>query len=462
MLALSIEILLFYLNALSPSVSAGLAPRLERLVASASVAGCPTAMAATNQAVTYSKNLDLTVGLYLEGDSGVDVVLTPAGAIAAVNTQNGGRLYSIDPATGSVFNPVSLAGKIQDIAYSSALDQLAIALENTVLRIDASSGETLATLPYEQASRVAISSAGQIAVLVGKTVTLHDPSGTRLFSKTLDATQVTDIEVSACGGDRVYVTSFRNSTFTDLGGQRQPVQIAKLAAFDFSGEQDWTLFGDRAETIQQNVADTRLLRVSQEPDGYLYIAGESAGTATIFRWRGQPMTAEEQQGQTAPFVTRTDDHTRLHNSGAAHITYFARVDPGSGSLVQSQLVMPRNSKGKANAMRLGDIAASPSGTVYLGSRAMASILNRSELTINGDPVPGYVGGDPAWLAVGSSFRSRRFWTVLAAGDDGTQGTVVGVDAGFGYAAALANLETGQAPTTQGPESGRVYLGLIPD
>lgn len=415
----------------------------------------------------YSANVNLASSVALPGSSGVDVVMTGQGAIAAVNNESGSTLYWIDPATGETAQTATLPGQISDIAFDGADDGdsgvagggvLAIASGNKVLRLDAQTGETLSEIALDGVSRVAIAPDGMVGAIANKTVYLYDADNTEVFSKFRDYTDVTDVEVRSCGDAQlVYVTSFRNTSFVDLQGKRNPVQIARLEALDFTGEIAWSLFSDSSESIKQNVADTRLYRVTLGRDGYLYTGGESAGTATIFRWRGQPMTEDEQIGNTQPFLTQIDAHSRLHNSGSAHLSYYARVHPTEGALVTSQMSFPRLSNTKANTMRIGDIAGAADGRVYFGGAAGASIFERENLTIDGVPVGGYSGRDRAWMSVAPDFKTRDFWTVLAA--EGGDGIVQGVDAGYGYSAALSNVESGTVPVTTGEAQGNVFLSF---
>jgi hypothetical protein len=424
-------------------------------------AACTLNQAVISQSGRYSANVDLTASVALPGESGVDVVITSSGAIAAVNSENGAALYWVDPATGEIGQTVNLPQAVSDIAYDGG-SVLAVATGNQVLRLDAATGDKLSEIALRGVQRVAIAADGHVGAIANRTAYLYDANNTEVFSKLRDYTEVTDIEVLGCGEGRnlVYVTSFRNTSFVDLNDQRNPVQIARLEALDFTGEVQWSLFSDSAETIRQNVADTRLLRVALGRDGYLYTAGESAGTATIFRWRGQPMSEDEQYGKAEPFLTRIDEYSQLHNSGSAHLPYYARVHPTNGQLITSQMSFPRRDNTKANAMRLGDIASSASGRLYLGGSASASIANRDGLTINAQPVGGYVGNDRAWMSVAPNFRARNFWTVLAA--EGGEGTVIGVDAGYGYSAALSNAQSGTVPVTTGEATGKVFLSFVAD
>ncbi len=427
---------------------------------------------------SYSANVDLASSVALAGDRGIDVVMTQQGAIAAVNTETGSTLYWIDPATGETAQKLDLPEAISDIAFDGADDGasaigitanstaagggvLVIASENKVVRLDAASGAVLSEIALEGVSRVAISPDGFVGAIANKTVYLYDADNTEIFSKFRDYKEITDVEVRSCGDAQlVYVTSFRNSSFIDLEKKRNPVQIARLEALSFDGEVQWSLFSDPSETIKQNVADTRLYRVTLGRDGYLYTAGESAGTATIFRWRGQPMTEDEQYGKTDPFLTQIDVHSQLHNSGAAHLPYYARVHPIKGELVTSQMSFPRRSNTKANAMRLGDIAGASDGRLYFGGAASASIFNRENLTLNEVPAGEYAGQDSAWMSVAGNFRDRNFWTVLS--KEGGKGTVQGVDAGYGYSAALSNIESGTPPTTTGKADGSVFISFTAD
>ena len=419
---------------------------------------CEVDESVTTRSAAYSANVDLTASVALPGRAAVDVVMTSRGAIAAVNTENSALLHWVNPATGEINQTVELPSQVSDIAFDGA-SRLAIAAEDRLIYLDIATGEEAGSIRLAGVKRVAIAPDGHVAAIAGNIVHLFSPDGREVFTKQRDYTGVTDVEVRSCGEQQlVYVTSFRNTTFTDLNNRRNPVQIARLEAIDFTGDVQWSLFGDRAETIKQNVADTRLYRVILARDGYLYIAGESAGTATIFRWRGEPMTEAEQRGQTEPFLSRIDPYSRLHNSGSAHLPYYARVHPTEGRLVHAQMSFPRKSDTKANAMRLGDIAVSADGSLYFGGAASASIANRENLTLNGVPVGGYGGRDRAWMAITPDFRAREFWTVLA--EEGGKGMVRGVDAGYGYSAALSNVESGTVPVTTGASEGSVFLSFI--
>ena len=405
----------------------------------------------------YSTNVNLTASVALPGSSGVDVVMTRHGAIAAANFEASSKLYWVNPATGEIAQTVALPGTVSDLAFDGD-DLLVAAANDKIIKLAATSGEVLSETPLTGVDRIAVSPDGHVGAIADKKVYLYDKSGTEVFSKQRDFTRVTDIEVLSCKGKQlVYVTSFQNNSFIDLNNQQNPVQIARLEALDFKGKEAWTLFSDRPEAIKQNVADTRLYRVTLGRDGYLYIAGESAGTATIFRWRGQPLTEDESYGDADPFVTQIDAYSQLYNSGSAHLAYYARVEPTKGKLITSQLSFPRRADTKSNTMKIGDIAGAADGKLYMGNGAGNGIPNRSKLTINGKRVGAYEGRDRSWMSVAPNFKTRNFWTVLA--DKGGKGIVQGVDVGYGYSAALSNAESGTVPVTSGKTAGNVFLSF---
>ncbi len=431
---------------------------------------CAIDESVTSRGGSYSSNVNLTASIALPGIRGVDVVMLGKGAyrpdasrpdsayaIAATQQNSGSTLHWVNPATGEISQAIDLPGSVSDLAFDGNRT-LAVAVNNKVIKLDVASGKVISEIALPDVSRVAISSDGYVGAIANKTVHLYNSNNAPVFTKLRDYTEVTDVEVLSCQGTQlVYVTSFRNATFTDLNNNQNPVQIARLEALDFTGKVAWSLFSDSTDTIQQNVADTRLYRIALGKDGYLYTAGESAGTATIFRWRGQPLTEDEQYGRTAPFLTRIDLYSQLHNSASAHLPYYARVHPTKGELVTSQMSFPRLSSGKSNAMRVGDIASGSDGSVYFGGSASASILNRDSLTINGQPVGEYEKGDRTWMAIAPNFRARKFWTVLA--DVSGEGSVQGVDAGYGYSAALSNVKSGTVPVTRGETTGSVFLSF---
>jgi hypothetical protein len=61
------------------------------------------------------------------------------------------------------------------------------------------------------------------------------------------------------------------------------------------------------------------------------------------------------------------------------------------------------------------------------------------------------------MSVAPNFQARNFWTVLAG--EGGKGMVQGVDAGYGYSAALSNVESGTVPVTTGEARGTVFVSF---
>ena len=62
------------------------------------------------------------------------------------------------------------------------------------------------------------------------------------------------------------------------------------------------------------------------------------------------------------------------------------------------------------------------------------------------------------MAIAPDFGNRNFWTALS--DENGKGRINGVDAGYGYSAAVSNLVSGTFPVTTGSNEGNVFISFI--
>jgi hypothetical protein len=121
------------------------------------------------------------------------------------------------------------------------------------------------------------------------------------------------------------------------------------------------------------MADTRGYRLAVGPDGQLYFAGETAGGNTIFRYDGR--ATETQAVEYGSLLRRrlvqTDSCNTPYLMTDAHVAYVARLDPGTGTVQSSQMLIPRLSGAvpKSNSYRVRSLGVDDRGRVMFGGRA---------------------------------------------------------------------------------------------
>jgi hypothetical protein len=154
-------------------------------------------------------------------------------------------------------------------------------------------------------------------------------------------------------------------------------------------------------------------------DGKLYFAGTSAGGNSIFRHMPRDLAINAAN-------VSYDAYTNPYNTASNHIAYHARFDPANGNVRAGQFLLTRLSSTKGNTIEPRAITADEAGRVYIGGLVASAIANRTALSINGQTLPDYSGGD-AWLMITNPDLSKReLWISFTKGGKGTtQGIAVG-------------------------------------
>lgn len=152
-----------------------------------------------------------------------------------------------------------------------------------------------------------------------------------------------------------------------------------------------------------------------------------------------------------------DNYTNFSNTGAGSFTFYAQINPNNGDVIKGQYLLTRLSAGGGNSYTPGAITVDGEGNVYVGGTAAASLPDRSNQQINGNPVAGYSGGDVALFSASIDLGTRNFWTPFTtnSGTSGSNGSVVGVAAGEGFQVLLA---TAKHPGALFAENGATPLG----
>ncbi|MBD3393154.1 MAG: hypothetical protein GF418_13610 [Chitinivibrionales bacterium] len=274
--------------------------------------------------------------------------------------------------------------------------------------------------------RVSIGARGTVAALFGKSFAVYDNSGTELGTGSMPHGHVNDVAVHD-EHRRVFIAGFdqRNTC-------GNPVQVAVVKAFDFDGTEVWKRFGFEATSANfcgdygNQMADTRGMLVTVGRDGDLYFAGESAGGNSIFRYNGEDLA-------TATLI-HYDAFTHAYNTSSNHITYYARMDPSTGTVKMGQLVLPRLSSGKGNTIRPTALGADEDGNVYVAGTTTFHIDSTGLPTIDGGDVA-HAGGFV--LISRSDFMARLLWTTFE--KEAYSSTAYGVACGKGLSAVASTV-----------------------
>jgi hypothetical protein len=123
---------------------------------------------------------------------------------------------------------------------------------------------------------------GGFITLVGQEITVHDAAGKPVHTWTGKGANILDVAFDPAT-NYVFTTGFNNHR-GQFRGKRWPIQVMFVHAYDLKGERAWTAYDFTGQAVLDQVleADTRGYRLAMGPDGKLYLAGESAGGATLW------------------------------------------------------------------------------------------------------------------------------------------------------------------------------------
>jgi hypothetical protein len=297
------------------------------------------------------------------------------------------------------------------------------------------------------------------ALLRAAQVALYERTGALRGQFTVEATRVADVACEA-DGSRVYLTGDRQLSAT--------LRMAYAEAYSPTGTRLWRAWGHGAAEAQaaNSLADTDGRRILRAADGGLYVAARTDGGNNVFRFQPQNLA------QNAPNVGFDAYNQTFQLSGAPSLGYYARLDPASGALLRGQYLLSRLSNGNGNSVGIDALAVAADGALLLGGQAFASLANRSALTVAGQTIGAYSGGDPYLLAVPATFGSRRYWhppvgesgrgvTRAVASRGGLSAMLVEANQGrmITVAAAIPHTALGFTPASTAPA---VWLGLSGD
>lgn len=381
--------------------------------------------------------------------------------------QGNGTVLRMDPTGRTPLSITRLGNTIDDLDIDRRTGNIVVAGDFGVAVLNPQATQILWTRNLgpgggaraSTGRRVAVGSGGQVATLFNKQVRVFDANGNLLGQFGPGGSYAEDVAIDSASGT-VIVAGWSQR---DGGGCSQ-LQIAHIRSFSYTGTLKWKNYDwshAQAYGANSSCADTRGLRVAIGRDNLLYFAGESAGGNSIYRYNPTNLSA------AAPNV-RYDAYTDPYNTKSNHITYFARMVPATGQILAGQFLLSRLSAGGGNTINPRAITADERGTVYVGGASAASIANRNpvNLSINGQAIGPYSGGDGFLAIIAPDFRSRRIWTTWTGVNTTAAGsTITGVAAFQGAAATIStsngNMITVNPLQTSNRGSSDIFFSVFP-
>ncbi|MGK7945630.1 MAG: hypothetical protein AB4058_14295 [Microcystaceae cyanobacterium] len=326
-----------------------------------------------------------------------------------------GRLLRFDKEGNSILVEAVIGERIDDLVYSYNPPMLIASGNFGVVALSPSLDSVLWHDELSEIidrhgkasamTRVDVAHNGRTVVMRAGKLVLFNKSGKRIGSGVVKNQFVTDVAINQAG-DVVYATSFRNNRRKGV-----PVQIALFTAHpvmplgnEFTLDAQWRLFGFNPDSVGADMADTRLYRVTRGADDSIYIAGESAGGNSIFRWDGVTLNNPK-------LISRGPYH-HAYKTKSNHITYYAKVDTVNRKIERGQFVLTRLKSSAGNAVRIsnGDLKVDEYGTLYMTGAAAATMKNRNLQQINNETIGTYAGGEPYLLMISNDFQKTYRWT----------------------------------------------------
>jgi len=286
--------------------------------------------------------------------------------------------------------------------------------------------------------------AGRVAVIShNRTVAVISVSGELLHQRFFDYSYVTAVEIFS--DHRVAVGAYTNNRATNA------VQIARLETYTADLQtrltQTWGQFSARQLDDSHNMADTRVYGLALDhSEKHIYVAGESAGGNSIYRWDGLDLQTSTARDTGSPMWMAKSD---------AHVGYVGRVRASDGKVLSGTFIAPiLRSQQRLNTFRMKGSAMQydhKSKSLYVMGTSTCCIPGRTAFTLagqrvdGGDPA-GYAGSDPSLVAFDFALKTRRAWTTFSSWRN--KGTPAGLSIQNGTMTIVVTTHGGRAITTK--------------
>ncbi|MEM6752324.1 MAG: hypothetical protein AAF630_05050 [Cyanobacteria bacterium P01_C01_bin.38] len=347
-----------------------------------------------------------------------------------------GTIVRYNAKTNEAVATTRLPGKVLDLEISKNGD-IAVAYEGGIAVLNADATEVKWSKSITDVARIAISDSGKVGVVRDRNgddrAYLYDSNGELLqkWSTNSSRRQFNDVAVTDQNGGMFITTGFEQKTGI--------LQVAFTEALSYEGESLWKNYDfDDKDIYKENLmADTRGQRVAIGRDGQLYSSYFVNGGTGFSIFYRDPFDLSEKV--TADRKIETDQYTRPTNVGSVKMTWYGRYDLNTGDLVKGQSLLSRFNSGKGNSVDVSSITATEDGTVILGGSSAYKIANRSEQTIEGEPVSEYTGFEGYIAIISPDLTQRLAWTPITS----SEGAVAAVRNGTTAVVTTTDFEKSQ-------------------
>lgn len=263
----------------------------------------------------------------------------------------------------------------------------------------------------QKGNRVSMNRAGRVGIVENRGEATYgvysfSPTGSLESERIARRSYVEDIAVSNTD-DLIAISGFDNKRRNGV-----PVQVAFVTGHRATNlsQQLWMTWGHSGDAMGNDMADTRIYKMTFGDNDKLYVMGETAGGNTVFRWNGKD------------FGTRTlvsyDIYNDAFQTRDEHKLYYAIINSSNGNVERGQMTFPRTSSYDGNTKKAqdGSLYVDSRGVVYIGAGTTAATIEGRNLKRfnNGTTAVGtYSDGDTAILIVSPDFRERMVWTAFA-------------------------------------------------
>lgn len=241
---------------------------------------------------------------------------------------------------------------------------------------------------------------GVVALVEPRKFTLLIPGKTPFIRVEASSTTLTDVCIDET---YVYVVGWNNRR------NGLPVRIALFRAYTYTEPtvKWYGVWNYNPSTLDNDMADTMIYAIKKHGN-LLFIAGESAGGNTIFRWDGRSLNRKT--------IISGDKYEHAYQTKSNHITYVGIIDPSKiisasvppndlSPVLKGKLFLTRKQNNDGNTLRARTLSVTHSN-IYVGGVATASIPNRDASFI-GTKAP-YRGGDASFLTLDHELN-RTSW-----------------------------------------------------
>eukprot|EP01120_Amphizonella_sp_Union-15-10_P007580 TRINITY_DN256_c0_g1_i4.p1 TRINITY_DN256_c0_g1~~TRINITY_DN256_c0_g1_i4.p1 ORF type:complete len:423 (+),score=93.39 TRINITY_DN256_c0_g1_i4:92-1360(+) len=382
-----------------------------------------TSLSATT--ATYLGNV--LVGVGVGSDS---ILVAGSGQVRAA-----GFVAKLDRQGRSILGSVSIPGN-PTIARSAIINgalSIAVGTDSGFSVVDSnlrvSSVSAVGTV-----NSISIGGDGTVATLSGLELRVYSSSGQQISAHNMSFNHIGNVEVDS-QSKTVYVLGDYNRRYN--GG---PVRVVAIYAYDYELKSTkWTDYDFPGQEMGNDLGDTTGQDIRVGKDGSLYFLGGPMGGNNLFRHSPKSLTVPANN-------IGIDDYNDEFNLRSQITSYIGKLQPATGDLIVGQYLLARiTGTIRGNSLFPKFVDADEVGNVFFLGDSACCIKDRDNITISGQAIAPYSGGEVTLYGVSSTFKTRLTWVAFT--KKGNNGDPRGVSVSKGVGALVLNVEADQDVVT---------------